>query len=116
MNMLKKICVVGLGYIGLPTACYLAKAGFKVIGVDTNKEKIRILKEGKTPFQEPGLQLLLDKGFKNFEFSLTPKQADVFIISVPTPITKTKKPNLSYIKRASKSIAKVIKHNNLVRK
>jgi len=114
MNMLKKICVVGLGYIGLPTACYLAKAGYKVIGVDTNEKIVQTLKGGKAPFEEPGLQSLLDKGFKNFEFSLTPKQADIFIISVPTPITKAKKPNLSYIKRATKSIAKVINDNNLV--
>ena len=114
MNMLKKICVVGLGYIGLPTACYLAKAGYKVIGVDTNEKIIQTLKDGTAPFEEPGLQTLLNKGFKNFEFSLNPKEADIFIISVPTPITKAKKPNLNYIKRVSKSIAKVIKHNNLV--
>ncbi len=114
MNTLKKICVVGLGYIGLPTACYLAKAGYKVIGVDINEKIIQTLKEGKVPFEEPGLQTLLDGGFKNFEFSLTPKQADVFIISVPTPVTKTKKPNLSYIKRVTKSIAKLINDNNLV--
>ncbi|MBA7542796.1 UDP-N-acetyl-D-mannosamine dehydrogenase [subsurface metagenome] len=111
---MKKICVVGLGYIGLPTACYLAKAGCKVIGVDTNEKIIHTLKKGKTSFEEPGLQSLFNGGFKNFEFFLTPKPADVFIISVPTPITKTKKPNLSYIKRASRDIAKVIQHNNLV--
>ena len=114
MNTLNKICVVGLGYIGLPTACYLAKVVYKVIGVDTNEKIIQTLKKGKVPFEEPGLQSLLDKGFKNFEFSLTPKQADVFIISVPTPITKAKTPNLIYIKRATKSIAKVINDNNLV--
>jgi UDP-N-acetyl-D-mannosaminuronic acid dehydrogenase len=111
---MKRICVVGLGYIGLPTACYLAKAGYKVIGVDTNERIIQTLKEGKVPFEEPGLQALLNKGLKNFEFSLTPKTADIFIISVPTPITKTKKPNLNYIKRATKSIAKLINDNNLV--
>jgi UDP-N-acetyl-D-mannosaminuronic acid dehydrogenase len=114
MNTLKRICVIGLGYIGLPTACYLAKAGYKVIGVDTNEKIIQTLKKGKAPFEEPGLQTLLNKGFKNFEFSITPKPADIFIISVPTPITKAKNPNLSYIKRATKSIAKLIDHNNLV--
>lgn len=111
---MKRICVVGLGYIGLPTACYLAKAGYKVIGVDTNEKIIQTLKEGSAPFEESGLQILFNKGFKNFEFSLTPKPADIFIISVPTPITKTKKPNLIFIKRATKSIAKVINDNNLV--
>lgn len=111
---MKRICVLGLGYIGLPTACYLAKAGYKVIGVDTNEKIIQTLKEGIAPFEEPGLQTLLNKGFKNFEFSPTPKPADIFIISVPTPITKAKNPNLSYIKRAIKNIAKIINDNNLV--
>ena len=111
---MKRICVVGLGYIGLPTACYLAKAGYKVIGVDTNEKIIQTLKKGKAPFEEPGLQTLFGEGFSNFEFSLTPKKADIFIISVPTPIAKAKIPNLSYIKRATKNIAKVINNNNLV--
>jgi len=109
-----KICIVGLGYIGLPTSGYLAKAGYKVTGVDTDQKKLQLLKNGHIPFEEPGLQMLFNDGFKNFEFRLTPKPADVFIVSVPTPITKTKKPDLSYVKKAAKSIAKVIEDNNLI--
>jgi len=111
---LKTINVIGLGYIGLPTACYLAKAGFKVIGVDKDKKKINSLKKGKVPFEEPGLPKILKEGFKNFQFSLIPKEADVFIISVPTPIKNSKEPDLDYVIRAVYDIKPFIRNNNLV--
>ena len=110
----KKICVIGLGYIGLPTACYLAKAGYKVIGFDLNKTKIKRLKQKKLPFQEPGLEDLFKKSFANINFSSHIEPADVFIISVPTPITDKKKPELKFVKKAAADINKVLKEKNLV--
>ena len=114
MEKNKTICVVGLGYIGLPTACLLAKAGYQVIGVDIDKSKIRNLKKGILPFEETGLAELFSKAKKNIIFSSTPKPADIFIISVPTPVTKTKRANLKFVKKAARAINKVIRDKNLV--
>lgn len=110
----KKICVLGLGYIGLPTACNLASIGYQVVGVDTSREKIKTLNQKKLPFEEPGLFPLFQKAFKNLKFSLVPEVADVFIISVPTPINNNKKPDLKFVRQATKDINKVLKDGNLV--
>lgn len=109
-----KICVVGLGYIGLPTACFLAGAGYEVVGVDIDSKKIGLLKKKKLPFEEPGLEKLFLKGFSNLSFSNKTLPADVFIICVPTPILNNKKPDLKYVKQAVKSISKVLRDKNLV--
>ncbi len=110
----KTICVIGLGYIGLPTACYLAKAGYKVAGFDIDKEKISKLEKGRLPFEEPGIEKLFKKASKNLLFSSRIKEADVFVISVPTPITGKKKADLKFVKKAAEDINKVIKDRNLV--
>lgn len=114
MKRNKTICVLGLGYIGLPTACFLASAGYKVIGVDLDKKKINILNKKNLPFDEPGLNWLFSKGFKNFTFTSSIQLADVFIISVPTPITENKKPDLNFVKQAAGNINKVLKNGDLV--
>jgi len=110
----KTICVIGLGYIGLPTACYLAKAGYKVVGFDVDKKKISKLEKGELPFKEPGIEKLFKKVSKNLLFSSRIKEANVFVISVPTPITGKKKANLEFVKKAAEDINKVIKDRNLV--
>lgn len=109
----KVICVIGLGYIGLPTACFLANAGYKVIGFDLNEEKVNLLKNKKLPFQEFGLSELLKKAVKNMSFSKKIVPADVFIISVPTPV-ENEKADLKYVEQASQDINKVLKDGNLV--
>jgi len=83
---MEKICVLGLGYIGLPTALLLAKNGFQVYGVDTNREVIRKLSQDKIHFQEPGLADLFEDAKANFIPSSNICSADVFIIAVPTPL------------------------------
>ena len=110
----KKICVIGLGYIGLPTACYLASSGYQVIGVDINKKKIESLVKSKLPFFEPGLGKLFKTARKNLEISLKSQKADIFIISVPTPITSKKKADLKFVIQAAKDINKVLNNGNLV--
>lgn len=110
----KKICVLGMGYIGLPTACFFAKAGFKVIGVDIDAQRVEKLNEGILPFSENGLLQLFKTARKNMAFASTIEPADVFIIAVPTPLTKDKKCELSYVIRASQMIASVLGNNNLV--
>ncbi|MCK4520282.1 nucleotide sugar dehydrogenase [Candidatus Parcubacteria bacterium] len=114
MRKNKTICVLGLGYIGLPTALFLAKAGYKVIGVDSNKNKIDDLIKRKFPFQEAGFPKLFKEAIKNLSFSLVPEKADVFIISVPTPITKNRKPDLRFVKQAAEDINKILNDKNLI--
>ncbi|OGC38537.1 UDP-N-acetyl-D-mannosamine dehydrogenase [candidate division WWE3 bacterium RBG_19FT_COMBO_53_11] len=110
----KTICVVGLGYIGLPTACLLARFGYKVTGVDINKERVRLLSNRKLPFEEPGLPELFKEAVGNMSFRTEPVPADAFIISVPTPTTENKKPDLTFVEKASKSVSEVVKDGNLV--
>lgn len=112
---MKKICVLGLGYIGLPTACLFANAGYEVVGVDVNQEKIEKLNHGKLPFEERGLRELFEKALPNMSFKTKPEEADVFLIAVPTPLDKeVKMADLRYVREAIKSILDYIKEDNLV--
>lgn len=106
MNKSQKICVVGLGYIGLPTALLFAKAGYKVLGVDVDCNKLKALADGKLYFKENGLEELFTEvtstGSK-ISFSDVPIESDVFVIAVPTP-TKKGMADLSYVFGALESI------------
>ena len=115
-----KICVVGLGYIGLPTAAILTNAGFKVLGVDINDSVIDVIKKGKIHIKENGLEDLISKAIKKklLEVSNKPKESDIFIISVPTPLKKNNnkipKPDISHVLKALDSISSVIKKGDLL--
>jgi len=114
---MKKICVLGLGYIGLPTAAMFATHGFEVLGVEVKKDVVEILKNGDVHIQEPGLKTLAQAALKsgNLIPSLKPDYADVFIIAVPTPLIKEeKKGDLSYVISAAESIVPFIQPGNLV--
>lgn len=112
----KNICVIGLGYIGLPTAVTFANHGVKVHGVDVNPAAVQSIQEKKLHIEEPGLQELLnkavDEGF--LTASTTPIEADVFIVAVPSPINPDKTANLEYVREATKSIVPYLKKGNLV--
>ena len=113
-----KVCIVGLGYIGLPTAIIFAQSGFEVIGVDINPAVIQTLKEGRVPIEEPGLQMVYDEIWNKgtWKISHTPEAADAFIIAVPTPFKKgeTKECDLSYVKAALRSLLPYIQEGNLI--
>ncbi len=114
-NSRKKIIVLGLGYIGLPTAALFARNGFLVCGVDIDREKIQKLKKGVLPLEEPGLDVLFAKAKKNMTFSTEIEGGDVYIIAVPTPLdSKKKKSDLSFVRSACLSVASVIKDGDLV--
>ena len=83
----QKICVLGLGYIGLPTASTLASHGLKVVGVDINPHVIETLRSGNLHIHEPGLHAVVEDGLNsgNLTVSFKPEEADVFLIVVPTP-------------------------------
>jgi len=112
---MKRICVIGLGYIGLPTACLFANAGYEVVGVEINQEKIEKLNHGKLPFEEKGLEELFEKALPNMSFKTKPEEADVFIVAVPTPLDKeAKMADLRYVREAIKSISNYVGTDNLV--
>ena len=88
---MKKVCILGQGYIGLPTALMFATHGLKVVGVDTNKEIIHTLSNGGVHIEEPGLKKYFDHALTggNLSFSLAIEDADAFIITVPTPFLRS---------------------------
>lgn len=112
--MKDKICVIGLGYVGLPTALILAKQGYSVFGVDTNLEIIKSLEKFSTNIED-ALPLLKNKLVrKNFKPLTTIPSVDSFIIAVPTPLKSNNQANLKYLINAIKSICKIIEKNNLI--
>lgn len=122
-NDYQKICVMGLGYIGLPTASLLATKGFEVVGVDVSQKVVDTINKGEIHIVEPDLDILVKSAVHsgNLSASLEPCEADVFIIAVPTPFkdggpghTSGKKPDLSYIESATKKISPYIKPGDLV--
>ena len=119
----QKVCVIGLGYIGLPTASLLATKGFEVVGVDISQKVVNTINQGEIHIVEPDLDILVKSAVHsgNLSASLEPCEADVFIIAVPTPFKdggpdhiSGKKPDLSYIDSATKNIAPYIKPGDLV--
>ena len=114
---MEKICVLGLGYIGLPTAVLFATNSYDVVGVDINREIVEKVNQKVTPFEEAGLEELLVKavGQRRFKASATPEKADGFVIAVPTPFDKRNRmADLSYVVEATKSIAPYLEEGNLV--
>ncbi len=112
----KKICVIGLGYIGLPTAALLANRGYEVHGVDVVQSTIDTINQGKIHIVEPELDTFVKSAVNSnkLKASLKPDFADVFIIAVPTPFHKGYVPNTDYIISATKAIAPYVKENNIV--
>jgi len=113
---METICVLGLGYIGLPTASLLAAKGYTVSGVDVNAAVIDIISDGRVPIVEPELDVLVRSAVQSGQLtaSTEPSPADVFIIAVPTPLNKDQKPDLSYIDAAVVSMAPYLAPANLV--
>jgi UDP-N-acetyl-D-mannosaminuronic acid dehydrogenase len=115
-HSIKTACVVGLGYIGLPTAATLASRGIDVIGVDINPCVVEAVNAGHTYFSEPDLDMLLRAAttLRKLRATSQPEAADAFIIAVPTPFHEDRSPNLDYINRAADAIAPVLVAGNVV--
>ena len=116
MNQNKKICVIGLGYIGLPTAALLANRGYNVHGVDVVSSTVDTINQGKIHIVEPELDTFVKSAVNSgkLKASLIPTQADVFIIAVPTPFHSGYVPNVDYVVSATKSISPYVKEGNIV--
>jgi len=112
----KSIVVIGLGYIGLPTAAMFASKKVKVLGVDINQNTVDTINQGKIHIVEPGLGLLVQEAVANgyLQAAVTPASADAFLIAVPTPFKANHQPDLSYIQKAAEAIAPVLKKGNVV--
>jgi UDP-N-acetyl-D-mannosaminuronic acid dehydrogenase len=110
------VSVIGLGYIGLPTAAILASRGLKVIGVDVNEEAVNTINRGEIHIIEPDLDIIVRAAVTtgNLKAVLQVEPADAFMVAVPTPFKENKAPDLSYIKAAAETIAPVLKKGNLV--
>jgi UDP-N-acetyl-D-mannosaminuronic acid dehydrogenase len=110
------VSVVGLGYIGLPTAVLFALHDMCVIGVDINEAVVTSVNVGKVHIVEPGLADLLHDAVRTGKLRavIKPEPAGIFLIAVPTPFTAQHKPDLSYIEAAARSIAPVLAKGNLV--
>jgi UDP-N-acetyl-D-mannosaminuronic acid dehydrogenase len=112
------ICVLGLGYIGLPTASTFATHGLKVIGVDVNQRVVDMLQNGEIHIYEPGLRTVVQAAFHsgNLKVSDAPEPADAFIIAVPTPLVGDgdKHAEMSYVISATEAIVPYLAEGNLV--
>lgn len=110
------ISVIGLGYIGLPTATAFASSGKRVLGVDLNRYAVDTINQGKIHIVEPDLDVAVksavEKGLLTASTKVLP--ADAFLIAVPTPFKDHYQPDLSYVESAAKSIAPVLQKGNLV--
>ena len=115
-NQFQHICVIGLGYIGLPTAATFAAHGVKVTGVDVNQHAVDLINQGKVHIVEPDLDALVKQVVeqKMLSAQTMPVQADAYIVAVPTPFKDNHEPDLKYIEAAAKALAPFLKSGNLV--
>jgi len=113
---MKRVSILGLGYIGLPTAILAAEAGYDVFGFDTNREKINSINNGDPKILEPYIKERLQYTLKrkNFKVRSTLEYADCFIITVPTPLKKNKSADLRYVMKAGEYISKRLMPGNLI--
>ena len=111
-----KICISGLGYIGLPTAALLANCGYQVHGVDVVPHVVDTINRGEIHIVEPDLDAFVQAAVNSghLKASLQPAEADVFMIAVPTPFREDHSPDISYVLAAGRAIAPYLRAGNLV--
>lgn len=112
----QSISMIGLGYIGLPTAAVLASRGINVIGLDINQHAVDTINQGRIHIVEPDLEALVHEVVRTGRLRATtkPEAADAFLIAVPTPFKGDHEPDLAYVEAAARSIAPVLKKGDLV--
>jgi len=111
-----KICVIGLGYIGLPTSAMFATHGCQVVGVDVNEKVVDALNRGEITIEEPYLDIMVQAAVRSGHLKAytVPQEADAFIIAVPTPITEDKKADMSCVISAAEMIVPYLRKGNIV--
>lgn len=115
-SKITKVAVVGMGYIGLPTAAILASKGLEVVGIDINEHVVSTVNRGEIHIVEPGLGELVAQVVNsgNLRASIQPESANAFIIAVPTPFKEGHVPDISYVEKSIQSIAPFLKGGNLI--
>jgi len=116
MSKIEKICIIGLGYIGLPTAALLANRGFDIHGVDVVQTTVDTINRGEIHIVEPELDVFVQSAVRSgkLKADTKPAEADIFIIAVPTPFHEGHVPNVDYVRSATESIAPFVKKGNIV--
>tara|TARA_Y100000748_G_scaffold302963_1_gene306725 strand:+ start:1688 stop:2926 length:1239 start_codon:yes stop_codon:yes gene_type:complete len=115
----QKVCVIGLGYIGLPTAALISNNGYTVVGYDNDLSKVELINKGIAPIEEPGLQSMITSSVERnlLKAFSEPIPSDIYIICVPTPFTKKGKipqPDVTFIFSAIEKIAPFLKANDIL--
>lgn len=112
----RRVTVVGLGYIGLPTAVVLAASGADVAGVDVDADRVEAVNAGRVPFVEPDLAEALGPAVERGSLRAvgTPEPADAYVIAVPTPFTADRRPDLSCVDAAARAIAPLLRGGEVV--
>ncbi len=115
-NAFNRVCVMGLGYIGLPTAAVIAGRGLEVVGVDVHQRVVDTINKGEIHIAEPELDVVVRSVVTvgKLRATLKPETADVFIIAVPTPFKDEHQPDLAYVESATRAVAPVLKKGDLV--
>lgn len=119
-NKQSKICVIGLGYVGLPTATFFAEKGFEVIGVDVDETKVTMINSGYSPLKDLNLDDKIRSATEKKKLKATTNtntavaESDIILIIVPTPVTEAKEPDLRYITAAAEDISKSLHKGQLV--
>ena len=110
-----KVCFMGLGYIGLPTAIVAADNGIEVTGVDINPHVVETINKGKIHIVEPGLEELCSRviGKGKLKAQTEPAESDIYLIVVPTPFTGDHQPDISYVEAATRSVLPFLKEGDL---
>jgi len=113
---IQSVCVLGLGYIGLPTAAMFATNGVNVLGVDVNQRVVDTLRTGQIHIEEPGLEAVVQSAVNDgtLQISTVPAPADAFIIAVPTPSREDHRPDIRHVQAAAESIVPHLRPGNLV--
>ncbi len=116
MSLERRVTVIGLGYVGLPTAALLARAGYAVFGVDINDRIVSALNKGESPLGEPEVAQIVREALASGQLKAgkIPEQADVFIICVPTPVLADKSADLSMVRSAVEAVAPIVQKGSLV--
>ncbi len=112
----KRLSVIGLGYVGLPTAAIFASRGLDVLGVDTDGGVVDLINQGQVHLVEPDLDRLVSDAVAagKLRAQTQPEPADAFIIAVPTPFTDDRKPDLRHLHAAAESLSGVLKQGDLI--
>ena len=112
----ERIAIVGMGYIGLPTAAVFANEGMSVIGIDIHRHAVDTINRGEIHIVEPDLDRMVRQAVLSgkLKASITPEPADAFLIAVPTPFKDNHEPDLSYVEAAALSIAPFLTKGNLI--